>query len=165
MVSLIKDLKKGKSAGPDCLSSERLINADLNLCILLSLCFNCMFVHDYMPDLLMDSVVLPLVKNKCANLSDMNNYRPIAIANVISTLLEGLLLNRTEDHLWTNDNQFGFKAAHSADKPVYLLHEFIDYFRNQSTSVYVTFLDASKASDKINHWCLFRKLIERGIPI
>ena len=165
IAALIKDLKKGKSAGPDGLTSECLIHANFNLSILLSLCFNSMLVHGYMPDLLLDSVIIPLVKNKCASLSDMNNYRPIAIANVISKVLEGVLLNRIDDYLWTNDNQFGFKAGHATDKAVYLLHEFIDHFRSQSTTVYVTFLDASKAFDKINHWTLFRKLIDRGIPI
>ena len=43
--------------------------------------------------------------------------------------------------------------------------EFIEYFKRRSTSVYVAFLDASKAFDKINHWVLFKKLINRGIPI
>ena len=38
-------------------------------------------------------------------------------------------------------------------------------FKRRSTSVYVAFLDASKAFDKINHWVLFKKLINRGIPI
>ena len=47
----------------------------------------------------------------------------------------------------------------------YILHEFIDYFRQRSTSVYVTFLDASKAFDKINHWdiCIENYLI--GVPL
>ena len=34
------------------------------------------------------------------------------------------------------------------------VHEFIDYFRNRFTNVYVTFLDASKAFDRT----LFRTL-------
>ena len=152
----IKALKKGKCAGPDALTSESLIHSHFNVSILLSLCFNAMFVHGFMPETLLESVIIPLVKNKCANLSDINNYRPVAIANVISKVFEGLLLNRMEEFLWTNGNQFGFKPAHSTDKAVYLLHEYIDFFRKQSTSVYVTLLDASKAFDKINHWKLFK---------
>ena len=31
--------------------------------------------------------------------------------------------------------------------------------------VYVAFLDASKAFDKISHWTLFRKLIDRNVPM
>ena len=43
--------------------------------------------------------------------------------------------------------------------------EFIEYFKSRSTSVYVVFLDASKAFDKICHWTLFTKLINRNVPM
>ena len=61
------------------------------------------------------------------------------------------MLDRIEDDLWTTDNQFGFKAHHSADLCVYALTEFIEYFNRRSTSIYIVFLDASKAFDKNNH--------------
>ena len=31
--------------------------------------------------------------------------------------------------------------------------------------MYVAFIDASKAFDKINHWTLFRKFIDRNVPM
>ena len=34
-----------------------------------------------------------------------------------------------------------------------------------SSPVYVCYLDASKAFDRINHWCLFEKLLKRNVPI
>ena len=67
--------------------------------------------------------------------------------------------------MWTNDYQFGFKSGHSTDLCIYALSEFIEYFKSRSTSVYVAFLDASKAFDKISHWTLFRKLNDRKAPI
>ena len=48
---------------------------------------------------------------------------------------------------------------------IYALTEFIEYLKRRSTSVYVALLDASKAFDKINHWVLFKKLLNRGVPI
>ena len=42
---------------------------------------------------------------------------------------------------------------------IYVLKEFIEFYRSRNTSVFVTFLDASKAYDKIDHWQLFNKLL------
>ena len=49
-------------------------------------------------------------------------------------------------------------------RPIYALHELIDYYRSRSTNVYVTFLDAGKTFDRINHWLLFDKLLKREMP-
>ena len=48
---------------------------------------------------------------------------------------------------------------------IYTLTEFIEYFKSRSTSVYVAFLDASKAFDKISYWTLFKKLMDRHVPL
>ena len=133
----------------DGLSGESLKFADPILALLLSICFTCMFKHSYLPVSMLDSVVVPLVKNKNGDLSDKNNYRPIALSSTISKVFEDIILHRLEEYLWTTDNQFGFKSGHSTDLCVYALTEFIVYLKRRSTSVYVAFLDASKAFDKI----------------
>ena len=149
----------------DGLSGESLKFADPILAVLLSICFTSMFKHCYLPSSMLDSVIVPLVKNRNSDLSDKNNYRPIVLSSAISKVFENVILYRLEEYLWMTDNQFGFKSDYSTDLCVYALTEFIEYFKRRSTSVYVAFLDASKAFDKINHWVLFKKLINRGIPI
>ena len=135
------------------------------LCLLLSIGFTCMFKHCYIPQCMINSVIIPLIKNKCGDHTGKNNYRPIALSSIISKVFEHIIAERLEVYLWTNDNQFGFKSGHSTDLCIYALSEFIEYFKSRSTSVYVAFLDASKAFDKISHWTLFRKLIDRGVPL
>ena len=76
-----------------------------------------------------------------------------------------IIAERLEIYLWTNDNQFCFKSGHSTDLCIYALIKFIEYFKSRSTSVYVAFLDASKAFGKISQWTLFKKLIDRGVPL
>ena len=66
----------------------------------------------------------------------------------------------------TCDNQFGFKPKHSTELLIciYTLNQFIYYYKQRSTTVFVTFLDVSKAFDKINFWLLFQKLFDKGFP-
>ena len=48
---------------------------------------------------------------------------------------------------------------------IYILKECIDYYKCRGTTVYVTFLDASKAFDRLNYWLLFDKLIRKHVPL
>ena len=153
VIMIVNDLPSGKSSGFDGLNSESLKHTDPSVCLLLSICFTCMFTHCYMLSSMIKSIIVPLVKNKCGNLADKNNYRPIAFFAIkiciSSKVFEYVILFRLEVYLWTNDNQFGFKPSHSTDLCVYALTEFIEYFKSRSTSIYVAFLDAGKAFDKI----------------
>ena len=75
----------------------------------------------FVPSTLIKTTIVPIVKNKSGNLSDSNNYRPIAIATITSKLLESVLLLKCSDYLTTCDNQFGFKASHGTDMCIYTL--------------------------------------------
>ena len=48
---------------------------------------------------------------------------------------------------------------------IYTLKEFIEYYKCRDTTVYVTFLDASKAFDRLNYCLLFDKLIKKDVPL
>ena len=118
--------------------------------------FKCLVAHNE---------IVSIVKNKAGDLSDSNNYRPIAIATITSKLLESVLLLKCSDYLTTCVNQFGFKASHVTDMCIYTLKKFIDYYKCRGTTVYVTFLDASKALDRLNCWLLFDKLIKNMLMV
>ena len=87
---------------------------------------------------------------------------------MISKVFELVILSRCETYLYTTANQFGFKSKHATDMCtctcIYALREFTESFINRTTSVFVTFLDASNAFDRLNHWLLFDKLIYRRVP-
>ena len=79
-------------------------------------------------------------------------------------MLEKNILNRIEMYVLTTDNQFGFKTKHSTDLCIYALKEIVAKYQRQNTSMFLCFIDASKAFDRINHAKLFEKLLMRDVP-
>lgn len=165
VIKAMKSLKNGKSSGMDSVSSEHLKYADDKLCVLLSILFNAMIIHNYIPDAMLDTIIVPIIKDKRGDISDQDNYRPLALTCVVSKLFEFVILHRYEPFLRTTANQFGFKQGLSTDICIFSLKQIIDFYNVHSTPVYACYLDASKAFDKLNHWHLFYKLIHRGIHI
>ena len=94
----------------------------------------------------------------------MDNYRPIALASSLSKVLERILLTKLEMYVSTSDNQFGFKRKHGTDLCIYALKEIVFSYTSLNSSVFLCFIDASKAFDRINHEKLFLKLLDRGVP-
>ena len=79
-----KNIKNGKTCGLDSIYGEHLKYAHPRLQVLLSLLFNCIVIHGHIPVALMDTLLVPLAKDKNGNLSDKDNYRPLAITCIMS---------------------------------------------------------------------------------
>ena len=62
-------------------------------------------------------------------------------------------------------NQFGFKAQHSTDMCVFLLKQCVSSYIYKGSPIFSVFLDSSKAIDKVSHSLLFKKLINRIVPL
>ena len=77
----------------------------------------------------MSITLVPIIKNKAGNVNSRENYRPIALASVLSKLIEKVILNRIQHLLTTSHNQFGFKKKHGTDQCVYVLKEAISLYK------------------------------------
>ena len=161
----LKTIKLGKAAGLDGLAAEHFVFSHSIICVHLSLLFTSILIHGYLPESLMKSAIVPILKNRQGDTSDKNNYRPIAIVTAISKIFELCLMNLIESHLITKDNQFGFKKKHSTDLCIFTVKSVIKYYNLYNSPVYSCFLDASKAYDRVNHWALFKKLLKRSISV
>ena len=64
--------------------------------------------------------------------------------------------------LCTMSNQFGLKK-HLIDMCIYVLKLLIDRHIRVNGSMFMCFLNASKAFDRAKHSILFQKLIDRGV--
>ena len=58
-----------------------------------------------------------------------------------------------------------FKQAHWTEMAIFALKQIVDFYRNQDTPVYMCFLDAKKAFDRVNQWTLAKKLLDRNLPL
>ena len=125
---VIAKLECGKAAGSDGICAEYLKFSHAKIHTLLALCFSVCISHGYLPADLIATTIVPIVKNKSGNLSDSNNYRPTALATIVSKILESVLLMKCSDCLNSCDNQFGFKSSHSTDLCIYTLKEYIEYY-------------------------------------
>ena len=108
----IQKLKTGKSCGNDGLAAEHFKHASANINVLFSLFYTTAINHGYLPNNFMKTIIVPLVNNKTGDISDVNNYRPIALVTVTSKIFENILLDLLHPYLYTCDNQFGFKKRH-----------------------------------------------------
>lgn len=88
-------------------------------------------------------------------LNSMDNYRLITHANILSKTLERVLLTRLEIFVVTTDNQFGCRWKHGTDVYIYALEEVDAKYGSQISAVFMCFIDASKAFDKMNYGNLF----------
>ena len=66
------------------------------LSYLFSVCITSFFSHGYLPESMLSVIIAPVIKDKAGNINAKDNYRPIALASIISKVVEIIMLNRME---------------------------------------------------------------------
>ena len=105
--------------------------------------------------------------HKAGSQSLFSNYRPITVLPVLSKVLETVMYNQLMDHFTTHDiifdQQFGFRAKHSAFMPLSLLHDNITSCLVDGKVSAGIYLDLARAFDTVNITILLQKLSKYGI--
>ena len=164
MSEILRGLSNSEALGVDGLPSGAFKHAPPSLVSWLCLFVNACICHQYIPRQVLAVLLVPLLKSKVKDPSASGNYRPIAIATALSKVIEKAVLRRLEAYLYTLDNQFSYKKEHGTEMCVWALKNVIQYYTSRGSPVYLCFLDASKAFDRVNYWKLFDKLLVRGSP-
>jgi len=165
IIDAISIQKKSRSAGPNKVTMESFIYGSVELFIHLSLFYTVCLRHSFLPDRFMDVIVTPVVKNKGGDLTDVNNYRAIAVSNADTKILERIILSKVETSDSSVSYQFGFKKNHSTSLCAGSVKKVINYYITRGSHIFVTFVDFTKAFDRVNYWKLFKQLIDDGIHV
>ena len=163
----VRTLKCGKAAGLDGLTAEHIIYCHPALCSILYRLFNAMISFHYVPSAFGLSYTVPLPKSNCSSFSkslSTDDFRGISISCIISKIFEKCILNRFDSFLQTSDHQFGFKRSLGCSDAIYTVNCIVHSFVENRSTVNLAALDIRKAFDKMSHYCLFIKLMNRMLP-
>ena len=157
--SSIKSLND--SLGFDRIHSSHLKLANNSLYDFLSRLFTAFICHGYVPNEMIAGEIRPTIKNKHGNLNTSENYRPVMNSPNLLKVFEYCLQQKIVFN--SNSRQFGFKKGSSTQLAVTILKETITHYKRHNSKVYASFVDLSKAFDKVNLNILICKLREKNI--
>ena len=119
----------------------------------------------HIPKSMKRGTIITLHKGGNKNKADPNSYRAITLLPTILKLYESVLLNMSENRIREklNRQQGGFQKQLGCIMTSFLVKETILFNREYGSKVYVCFLDARQAFDRVWYSGLFLKLSECNI--
>ena len=94
----------------------------------MSVAFTAFLRHSFVPQQWLKSFIVPFIKDKKGDSSNMDNYRGIAISCITSKVLEDILINKAGLCLRSDERQFGFKSNHSCGDCSFVLKGSVKYY-------------------------------------
>ncbi len=165
LLEVIDSLQPKNSCGFDLLSNRMLKKEKRQFSKLILKLINDTIKGDTFPDVLKTAKVIPIFKK--GDKLNLNNYRPISLLPIFSKVLEKVINNQItkkldELHL-INDNQYGFRTAHSTEDAVIKFIDYIEKAKKEHKHVISIHIDVSKAFDSCDHRILQSKLRRIGL--
>jgi hypothetical protein len=161
--SYVSQLKRGKAADY-CITSEHIQLASEEIVDVLTNVTNNILNTGKMPATMKTGIITPVPKKgKDETLPD--NYRRITVSSLLGKVAEKDLLCRMKDILKKSQSpvQFGFTEGCSYLVAAFLLTESLAEARDLKQSTCVTYMDASKAFDMVDHHGMLNAVFEQGI--
>ena len=158
-------LKKDKKDADEQLMSDAFINASLPFYKCLCTLINIAIIHGYIPADLQAGTIIPLLKSGNPDKSLLSSYRPITLSSLFGKVIDLMILNRHQKAFNSSDLQFGFKSSHSTNHCTFVAKEVIAYYINNGSDVFSCAIDMQKAFDRVDLTKLFKKLLQRSIPV
>lgn len=125
--------------------------------------YNLCYSHCYLPEELLKGNITPIPKDN-KNVTESSNYRPVMQSSCLLKIFESHILDILKEKLSIDCRQFGFQSGCSTTDACFLLKEVMYKYAKMKQAGFATFVDLSKAFDRINHFVLGNKLLYSGLP-
>ena len=157
-----RKISNGKAAGPDGIPPEvfKLTNIDD---IILEFANNLLNNFDK-PEQWSINQIQPIPKS--GDLSNVGNYRGIALSAIAAKIVNKMLLNRIQPVLdpLLRPNQNGFRPGRSTAAHILALRRVIEGVYSQNRKAIIIFVDFKKAFDTIHRGKMLEILRKYGVP-
>lgn len=158
-------LKRDKKDPISDIISDYIRNSPKVLYDKLSSLFRYYLIHGHVSKMLTLSTLIPLIKDKLGDHCSSKNYRSIALSSLILKIFDWVIIILCKDKLVFDDLQFSYQSNCSTNMCTWMVVETIDYFCRNGSDVFTSVMDMTKAFDNVSHSKLFKKVIDRGIPL
>lgn len=167
VMECVQSLPNGKAGGADGLTYEHLKCCVDVISPPLANIYTYMLRRGHIPIDMKKGEIITLHKGGKKDKCNPDNYRAITLSSVILKIYEMILLKNCEQQILDklNKQQCGFQKQLGCDLTSFVLHETVHYARENSSQIYVCFLDARKAFDNVWHQGLLYKLIELNVDV
>ena len=151
-----------KSCELDPIPSKLLIECLDSILPSLTDLFNSSLVSIIFPQCFKSALVTPILKKRCLDYNDLNNYRPVSNLRFIAKILEKLVLSQVSSYLKThnlhNTCQSAYRPAHSTETALLEVVNDLLLSLNKGNISVLALLDFSSAFDTIDHPILVHHL-------
>ena len=165
IVAAIHRAKKGKAVGPDDIPVEALCN-DRAVDFLYTLFVKC-YDSGTIPSAWQYGTIVPIPKPGCKDNREPLNYRGITLASAVYKLYCTVLENRLRTWLESNnaidDEQNGFRKDRNCIDHLSVITSIIENRKMCRKGTFISFVDFSKAYDRVDRGMLWTKLEAYGL--
>ena len=151
-----------KSCELDPIPSKLLIECLDSILPSLTDLFNSSLAYGIFPQCFKSALVTPILKKRCLDHNDLNNYRPVSNLCFIAKILEKLVLSQVSSYLNSNNLyntcQSAYRPGHSTETALLKVVNDLFLSLNKGNISVLALLDFSSAFDTIDHTILVHRL-------
>ena len=118
-------------------------------------------IHAHIPQFLLLSTLVPIIKDKLGSINLSKNYRSVCITSLILKQIDWIIISLYGQYIGFHDLQFANQTEISANMCTWAVTETISYFLRNGSEVFGCSMDKSKAFDLCKFSILFRKMFHK----